>query len=199
MPSSILHLSNRSIYLLSICVTLLVFVSLRASRQDASPPASGEGPNYFTPTGERTGSPDRVNAVTVGGAPNLPKPSISEQSITTDTDRYGKLPLSFEINEGQTDAQVKFLSRGPGYDLFLTPTEAVFNLRKPQVHHPDKFEPAFLREGVSSVTEQRSSVFRLKTIDANEKSRVDGENELPGKINYLIGNDPGNWHVNIPT
>jgi len=109
------------------------------------------------------------------------------------------LPLSFEVNEGQTDEKIKFLSRGPGYDLFLTPTEAVFNLRRPQVHHPDNFEPAFLRDGVSSVTEQKSSVFRLKMIDANDKSRVDGENELPGKINYLIGNDPGNWHVNIPT
>jgi hypothetical protein len=27
---------------------------------------------------------------------------------------YGKLPLSFEKNQGQTDARVKFLSRGAG-------------------------------------------------------------------------------------
>src|SRR5438046_7000391 len=122
----------------------------------------------------------------LGLIPALPGSVANADDITPSavSEAYGKLPLSFEINEGQTDAQVKFLSRGPGYDLFLTPTEAVFNLRKPQVHHPDKFEPAFLREGVSSVTEQRSSVFRLKMIDANEKSRVDGENELPGKINY---------------
>ena len=39
---------------------------------------------------------------------------------------YGKLPLSFETNRGQTDAQVKFIARGAGYTLFLTPTEAVF-------------------------------------------------------------------------
>src|SRR5690242_7969926 len=37
---------------------------------------------------------------------------------------YGKLPLSFEPNSGQTDGRVKFLSHGPGYTLFLTPTEA---------------------------------------------------------------------------
>jgi hypothetical protein len=41
---------------------------------------------------------------------------------------YGKLPLSFEINQGQTDSQVKFLSRGPGYTLFLTGSEAVLSL-----------------------------------------------------------------------
>jgi hypothetical protein len=44
---------------------------------------------------------------------------------------YGKLPLSFEINQGQTDSQVKFISRGSGYSLFLTGNESVLELRKP--------------------------------------------------------------------
>jgi len=43
---------------------------------------------------------------------------------------YGKLPLSFEANQGQTDPKVKFLSRGNGYSLFLAPTEAVLVLTK---------------------------------------------------------------------
>lgn len=55
---------------------------------------------------------------------------------TTDTtarlaESYGQLPLSFEINQGQSDKTVNFLSRGWGYTLFLTPTEAVLALRKP--------------------------------------------------------------------
>jgi hypothetical protein len=37
---------------------------------------------------------------------------------------YGKLALSFEKNNGQTDQQVKFLSRRSGYTLFLTSNEA---------------------------------------------------------------------------
>src|SRR5258707_11715572 len=41
---------------------------------------------------------------------------------------YGQLPLSFEANQGQTDASVNFLSRGSGYTLFLTPGEAVLSL-----------------------------------------------------------------------
>jgi hypothetical protein len=40
-------------------------------------------------------------------------------------ENYGKLPLSFEANNGQADESVKFLSRGPGYTLFLTGDEAV--------------------------------------------------------------------------
>jgi hypothetical protein len=57
-----------------------------------------------------------------------PKPGTAAQARIVEG--YGKLPLSFEANQGQTDAQVKFLSRGPGYSLFLTPTEAVLSLRK---------------------------------------------------------------------
>ena len=33
---------------------------------------------------------------------------------------YGKLPLAFAANTGQTSIQVRFLSRGQGYTLFLT-------------------------------------------------------------------------------
>ena len=44
-------------------------------------------------------------------------------------DAYGTLPMSFESNEGQSDARVKFASRGRGYGLFLTSAGAVLSLR----------------------------------------------------------------------
>ena len=40
------------------------------------------------------------------------------------TEAYRRLPLSFEINRGQADADVLFLARGSGYTLLLTPSEA---------------------------------------------------------------------------
>src|SRR4051794_35403369 len=43
---------------------------------------------------------------------------------------YGRLPLAFEKNVGQSDSQVRFLSRGAGYALFITDTETVAVLRK---------------------------------------------------------------------
>src|SRR3989442_13095391 len=39
-------------------------------------------------------------------------------------EHYGKLPLRFEANRGQTESRVRFLSRGKGYTLFLKPTQA---------------------------------------------------------------------------
>jgi sugar lactone lactonase YvrE len=49
---------------------------------------------------------------------------------------YGKLPLSFEANQGQTENQVKFLSRGRGYTVFLTGDEAVLALRRGELTSP---------------------------------------------------------------
>src|SRR5207245_10909401 len=47
------------------------------------------------------------------------------------SESYGKLPLQFEQNQGQTDKSVRFLSRGAGYSLYLTAGEAVLVLAKP--------------------------------------------------------------------
>jgi Calx-beta domain-containing protein/beta-propeller repeat-containing protein/carboxypeptidase family protein len=194
----------RTLCFISICLGLFAVGSLRANRKDArAGPAARESEYYFGPANAPTGTeeitPIVASKIPGKGATDSTKLSVPEQSITTDiANRYGKLPLSFEINKGQTDKLVKFLSRGPGYDLFLTSTEAVFSLRRPQVHHSDEFGSALLREPVSG-TPQKRSVLRLKMIDANNRSRVEGEDELPGKINYFTGNDPGNWRVNIPT
>src|SRR5580658_10416399 len=44
---------------------------------------------------------------------------------------YGKIPLTFEANSGQTDARVKFLARGAGYTVFLTDRDATLRLEGP--------------------------------------------------------------------
>src|SRR5262245_23795843 len=46
-------------------------------------------------------------------------------------DAFGRLPLSFELNQGQIDSQVRFLARGQGYDLLLTTNGAVFSFNNP--------------------------------------------------------------------
>ena len=57
---------------------------------------------------------------------SLPQPDPKAQAKILDS--YGKLPLSFEANHGQTDSRVKFLSRTNGYLLFLTGDEMVLTL-----------------------------------------------------------------------
>jgi hypothetical protein len=108
---------------------------------------------------------------------------------------YGKLPLSFEANQGQTNAQVKFLARGQGYTLFLTPTETVLSLKKPQA----KANVSLPSTKASSTSEAIGAVLRMQLAGANSAPKVVGRAPLPGHVNYLIGKDPSQWHTQVPT
>jgi hypothetical protein len=104
------------------------------------------------------------------------------------SESYGKLPLHFEANRGQTDKDVRFLSRGPGYSLYLTAGEAVLVLAKP---NPDAKHDA--------KTPVKSVALRMSLVGAARKPVVSGLEEQPGKANYFIGKDPAKWRTNIPT
>ena len=83
----------------------------------------------------------------------------------------GKLPLSFEANQGQTDPSVRFQSREQGHTLFLTPTEAVLRTKK--------------------------EVFRMKLVGANPDSQAEGEEPQIAQSNYFIGKDPAKWRTGV--
>jgi len=123
---------------------------------------------------------------------------------------YGNFPLVFEANQGQTDAQVKFLSRTREYTLFLTGDEAVLALRGSSAKNPNsserdgKLRPQAVEQTVgraSAPTNERTTgvVLRMKLRNANRLPNVTGENQLPGTSHHLIGNDPTKWRNNIPT
>jgi hypothetical protein len=120
-------------------------------------------------------------------------------------ENYGKLPLSFETNQGQTDSRVKFLSHGGGYTLFLTADEVVLNLQSVQ-----RVQSAGPRSGagaeslspgldrIASHSPLNAEVLRMKLLGANAKPEIAGLDEQVGKSNYFIGNDPAKWHSNVP-
>lgn len=108
--------------------------------------------------------------------------SVAQTRATKDS--YGKVPLGFEANQGQSDPRVKFLSRGNVYAIFLTDNEAVLSL------------PA-ARQYVKSIgTTPATSrprpgrVARMKLLGANRNPSISAVDALPGKSNYFIGNDP---------
>ena len=93
---------------------------------------------------------------------------------------YGKLPLIFEANRGQTDASVKFLTRGEGYTAFLTSSGLTLSLRSPEVATANKS-------------------LQLNFLGARENSSVSGEEKQSGSVNYFLGSNPARWHTNVPT
>lgn len=136
-------------------------------------------------------------------------PTTSTKGKPHVVESYGKLSLSFEPNQGQTDRAVKFLSRGQGYTLFLTPTEAVLALRQTEAKNTDSPSDSPTapestlskhRDAVSSESSRTKPLaLRMRMLDANDHPAIAGLEALSGKVNYLKGDDPKLWQKNVPT
>src|SRR4051812_27445519 len=92
---------------------------------------------------------------------------------------FGRLPLSFEKNQGQSGEQVKFLARGNGYGLYLGSGEAALVF----AGEPGKAD---------------SSAVEMKFAGANADAQITGSDRLPCHSNYFIGNDSSRWLRKVP-
>ncbi len=130
---------------------------------------------------------------------------------------YGKLPMSFEPNQGQAAKPVAFLSRGHNYSLFFTPTEAVLNMPDMLANQPGRPSDSrsspietsrnrakelfqlgpFFRQG-SSHSPSLWSQLHLKFKGIASTVRLEGEDLLSRKSNYFIGRDTRTWKHDIP-
>jgi hypothetical protein len=119
---------------------------------------------------------NRFLSDTPSAAPDVP-PALAAGNHT--------LPRSFEENQGQTDPGVRFLSRGNGYTLFLTASEAIMSLRRPQ--------------DVSGKPDGQPLMLRMRPIGANPAPRVAGDSPLPATVNYVRGRTPDQWLTGIAT
>ena len=108
----------------------------------------------------------------------------------TSGEAYGKFPMSFEKNAGQSRSGVDFIARGSGYSVFLTPGEAVLALKKQRP--PDRTRDPIAKQ------EEGGATIRMALVGSSP-ARAAGEDELPGKANYFIGNEPAKWHRDVPT
>lgn len=134
-----------------------------------------------------------------------PRPPTSNQVRGQDRGAaYGALPLSFEVNQGQTDEQVKFLARSAGCVLFLTATEAVMALDNAASHRQGKEIRAARNRIDDGESDERSrrpprSIVRMKLEAANPAPRIEGLDPLASTTNYFSGSDPAHWRTNIPS
>jgi hypothetical protein len=106
---------------------------------------------------------------------------------------FGRLPLSFESNQGQINPKVRFLARIDEGSLFLTPSEAVFSM-------PDQSFALRKKGRLPHATEKRTRVaLRMQMVGANTRATAIMQQPLSGRINYLIGSNRGKWHTGVPT
>ncbi len=118
-----------------------------------------------------------------------PKPKTAAHAVAN----FGKLPLMFERNQGQTDPGVKFLSRDKGYTLWLTAEEAVMAFAQ-----NGSSKRAKLSENSFPNQRAQDPVLRMRLQGANHNPEIRGLDEMPGRSHYFVGNDPAKWHRNVP-
>ena len=92
------------------------------------------------------------------------------------TANYGKLPLSFEPNRGQSAAGTLYLARGNGYLLSLEPCGSRIILRQ----------------------KDKSAQISSKLLGSSKSSRLEALDPLPGHSSYFRGSDPSKWVTNVP-
>lgn len=113
---------------------------------------------------------------------------------------HANSPLRFEENEGQTAREVRYVAHGTGYELFLTPLEAVLALHPTRRPDPSRMHRMSYSHVQSDARKgEKTAVLRMQLANANKSMKLDGIDPLPGRVDYFLGNDPTNWRTNIPS
>ena len=123
-------------------------------------------------------------------------PALPESLLEVQSKNFGRIPLTFESNQGQANAETKFLSRGRGYSISFEEHEAVLALSKHK--SPNKVPHESGSRGLSE-PKPSSHLIRLHLVGADETPQLSGEEKLSGTVNYFRGKSPSQWHTAIPT
>ena len=90
---------------------------------------------------------------------------------------YRALPLAFVRNNGQLDRRVRYSAQAEGERVYLTRSAVTLAL-------------AVGRRGLA---------LRLAFLGAAPDATITGAERSPGRVSYLIGNDPSRWQQNLPS
>lgn len=152
----------------------------------------------------RTQSLVRLAALAVAGATlwigSRPPAAVAAVPLRRPTSPEAVAPKAprrpavvFEENRGQTDARARFLARTRGLTAFLGPAEAVFAL------HASVPKDAPADDPLSEKVELRTEAVRMRFVGARDDAEVEARDAMPGRCNYLIGNDRDGWVTDVPT
>jgi hypothetical protein len=116
---------------------------------------------------------------------------------------YGRLPLTFAPNVGQTDARVRYSAQGPGYAVYFTAEEVVLVLAQSPASRSahDAASSPGLRHATSrrEPGPTRAVALALRFIGADARVGPEGARRSRGTVNYLTGGDPARWRTGVPT
>jgi uncharacterized protein (TIGR03437 family) len=117
-------------------------------------------------------------ALLLTGCPSCDKPQIKTiyDAMIRGTKRG--LPVSYEYNLGQADRRYQFVARTPGMTLYLTPAEAVLDVRDWLGHN--------------------GSVLHAELAGANANAQANLGKAPETMANFFIGADTSKWLTDVP-
>lgn len=114
--------------------------------------------------------------ITVTSVPNHPAGTAGADALAPDR-AFANLPLAFERNQGQAPRSFDFLARTTTGSFMLSSSGATVRL---------------------AGGDDRRAELRLAMTGAAPAAPAALE-PLPGRVNYLVGNDPARWRTDVPT
>jgi uncharacterized repeat protein (TIGR01451 family) len=116
---------------------------------------------------------------------------------------FAGLPLFFEPNLGQghldpADRRAKFVTRGPGYSLFLGPEGAILSTVSHSNTDSKQRDSKKQNSAKRDASPVRVNSLQMKLAGANPNASLTAADLLPGKSNYFLGNDSAKWRRSVP-
>jgi hypothetical protein len=107
--------------------------------------------------------------------------ALSTGTVPRAVDVNSRLPVGFEVNQGQCNPEVKFFAHGTGHNFLLTADGLVVSPSSAHSTGGDRLDP-----------------LRLRLLGANPHAETTAQDRLAGTVNYFLGTDPRQWRVGVP-
>ncbi|MEE9200542.1 MAG: hypothetical protein V3V45_03760, partial [Candidatus Brocadiales bacterium] len=110
--------------------------------------------------------------------------------------QLGNIPAFFIENRGQTAEEVRYYFKGSD-TVYFTDGAVVFQ-KIEAVNKNREIQHSTNSDNNTDPEPRQGVAYRLEFLGANATT-AQAREQLGGKVNYFIGNDPSKWHNNIPT
>jgi len=133
--------------------------------------------------------------------------ALSSQSSSNDMtakftiEQFDMMPLAFTENHGQWDDCVKFRANARGATMWYT-TDGVYyqftrRIPKDNTSLAEKQRMPCDRADIEPDSIEQLMI-RASFVGANPDPAIVGHDKMGYKCNYFIGNDPDEWHTDVP-
>ena len=113
------------------------------------------------------------------------------------------MPLYFIENQGQVDSTIRYYSKGHGGSVFFTEDGIItqyvhYDRNTSSINKANRINPRDKFTEDTTPIHVKGVNIHTKLVGANKNPSITSLEELPGKMNYFIGNDSTKWHTNVP-